>query len=207
MSALLFVWVLSKIRMLPAGIGVVFIMSSAAYAQQDTIQQQYSVQYLNSGIDSLPSFNPDEEVLWKYIADNFRYNRQFYNETGTGWNRILCELEIDSLGDAKPLLIENNVPGQNVNTGNLAEKEFNRIFSSMPRWKPAFSNGHAVSFTLYLAMEYRLTDSGIEIKHGGIQASKGTSHSKTVNNAKKIITITAIVVMVWFVVQLLSHKL
>ena len=184
----------------------VFI-SSHVCAQQDTIQQLYNVRYFNSGADTLPHFGNDEEDLWKYIADHFRYNHQLYDETGEGWRKIICNLAIDTTGTVNFYSIENNAPGRNINVDNLTEKEFRRIFDSMPQWRPAIKNNQAIPYSLAIAMEYRLTPAGIEIKNGGVQATRGQSANPSVHQAKKIITIAAIVIMGWFLIQMFSRKL
>lgn len=152
-----------------------FFLVINVYAQQDTIQEQYSVRYLNSGIDTLPHFGNDEEELWQYIANHFRYSHQLYDETGAGWNRIILTLDADTAGNIRLQSIQNNTPCKNFNVDNLTEKEFYHLIGNMARWTPAYSKGKVVPCTFYVAMEYRLTSAGIEIKHGGIQATRGLS--------------------------------
>lgn len=122
-------------------------------AEEQVAVTEATVEPVLFDMDNAPEgFQPPEypdgmEAFYKYLAENIQYPEQAKADGIQG--RVLVRFVVMNDGSIVNVEVERGI-------GNGCDEEAVRVVKSMPKWKPAISDGKAVNVQYALPITFKL---------------------------------------------------
>lgn len=104
-------------------------------------------EYLFTIVEQMPEFPGGDNALFKFLSDNVKYPRKARNKGITG--KVYIHFVVDKEGNVTDISLLRGVSPE-------IDEEALRVMRLMPKWKPGYQNGRAVSVMYNLPINFTL---------------------------------------------------